>query len=509
MANLLQMQGPDGILYMPQSGRPWGKVFGSGGEMYREEFGDQMMDVAMHGRYLESAAVYHAMTGDPQWERLVRRNVTALRAMVIDKGDFAYFDKILYPEGGKAVDTGMPPPSINHGFIWLAHGLSTVYRMTGNEESLDLAHKLARFSALGHSGWVGPNGEFRLFPSDPDTVNTLGPVHFHTNTLTRMMMLDVAIAKDDREMIEVAQAGYEYAKNTESQTLMGYFPENLGSKSMEWCRKSLEICEVADMIYLGMRQSICGLKDCWDEVDRWVRNMYAEMQLLETDWAYTYSERHGQLKQDPFNPQYTTSESVPERCRGTWGGWAGPNDWQGEPVNSIMACCVGNAAMQLYRLWREMIQCDRKKNRMTIHLLLNRASAWADIDSHIPYRGQVDVRLKRDCEVALRIPEWASPQACRFSANGSDNHTMWEGRYIVARGKPGETLRFQCPIAERSETISIVEEDYRVVVRGNDIVDIDPPGIHRPMFQRPQVRTKETQWRTVERFVPEAVVEHY
>jgi hypothetical protein len=45
-----------------------------------------------------------------------------------------------------------------------------------------------------------------------------------------------------------------------------------------------------------------------------------------------------------------------------------------------------------------------------VNLLLNRASAWADLDSYIPYEGRVDVRVKRDCELAVRIPEWVKPE---------------------------------------------------------------------------------------------------
>ncbi|MBI4025035.1 MAG: glycoside hydrolase family 127 protein [Verrucomicrobia bacterium] len=511
MANLLQMQGPDGLLYTPIIGRPWGEEFGSGGESYERHVGDQMMDLAMHGRYVESAAVYHALTGDSQWEKLARRMVSALHRLAIDKGEYAFFDKHIYAPGEKAVEGPLPvPPSISHNYIWLGHGLTTCYRMTGCEEALDLAYKLARFFALGHSGFVGPDGEFRLTSSDTDVKKGSGCVHFHTNTLMRMHMLDAGIARGDKAMVELAQRGYRYARNhPESETLMGYFPENLGPMDAPFMRKSLEICDVADMIYLALRQSTEGLADCWDDVDRWVRNIFAEMQLLETGWAYEYSQHHGRPKQAPWNPRYTTSDKVPERCRGAWGGWGAPNDWQGDPMSSVMACCVGNAAMQLYRVWRDMLGWDKAKNRLSIHLLLNRASPWADIHSHIPHRGQVEVQLKRDCEVALRIPEWSTPNDCGINVNGSKRPPVWEGRYAVVEAKKGEIVTLHCPISERGETLRIVERNYKVVIRGNDIVAIDPPGTHHPLFQRTRCRQYETQWRTIERFVADEVVKSY
>jgi hypothetical protein len=238
--------------------------------------------------------------------------------------------------------------------------------------------------------------------------------------------------------------------------------------------------------------------------------MFTEMQLLETDWAYDFSQKHGRPRTPLYNPQHMSFDHVPDRWRGAWGGWGSPNDWQGDPTNSVMACCVGNGATQLYRVWRDMIQFDASRNRLSIHLLLNRASTWADIDSHIPYRGQVDIRIKCDCDIALRIPEWAIPAQCRMFVNQTEASPAWENRYMVIKGvKEGMKLTWQCPIHERTESHRIVEKDYRVIVRGSDIVHIDPPGVHHPLFNRPHYRSAGTRWRTVNRFVSDQVIERY
>ncbi|MCC7351839.1 MAG: hypothetical protein IT446_14865 [Phycisphaerales bacterium] len=514
MATILQMRGPDGLLYSPTTGRPWaleGDEFGNVGEAEVRNVGHHTMDLPTSGRALEAAAVYHAMTGDVQWDNLARRMVLAFHRMAIDMGDYAYFDKSQYGLGEKPSKGPLPPPPVNFYYIWLGSGLATYYRMTGCEEALDLSYKLARFYSLGHSGFIGPEGEFRLSPADVDPNRPGGCVHFHTHTLMRTHLLEAAIGRGDKEMIELALRGYRYGRNhPESDALMGYFPENLGPADAPWMRKTLEICEVADMIYLALRQSTAGLADCWDDVDRWVRNMFAEMQLLETDWAYDFSQKHGRPRTPPYNPQHMSFDHVPDRWRGAWGGWGSPNDWQGDPTNSVMACCVGNGATQLYRVWRDMIQFDAPRNRLSIHLLLNRASTWADIDSHIPYRGQVDIRIKCDCDIALRIPEWAIPAQCRMFVNQTAASPAWENRYMVIKGvKEGMKLTWQCPIHERTESHRIVEKEYRVIVRGSDIVHIDPPGVHHPLFNRPHYRSADTRWRTVNRFVSDQVIERY
>ena len=47
------------------------------------------------------------------------------------------------------------------------------------------------------------------------------------------------------------------------------------------------------------------------------------------------------------------------------------------------------------------------------------ASLWADVDSHIPYRGRVEVHMKQDLELEIRIAEWVSPKEARSTAEGA------------------------------------------------------------------------------------------
>jgi len=502
MANLLQMQGSDGLFYIPVRGRPWMRDAGWGGPMYRMSANDQWMATWAHGRILEALATYYDLTRDERWKQMGEKAVLGLQRLVVDRGEYAYFDKIIYAPGEAATNGPIPPPSVNHGQFWLAHGLATFYRMTRFQPARDLARKLARFYQLGHSGFVGPQGEFRNTHANARLGEWKGEVHFHTNSGIRMCMLDAGIGSGDRPLIEMAQRGYEFGR-AHGDALSGFFPEMLNVPAGAY-GNTCEICCTADMIYLALRQSTSGEADRWDDVDRWVRNMLAEGQLLRTDWVQAYSDRSS-----PVNHPYHTTNDVAERVKGSWGGWVTPNEWQGMPDRSTMACCVGNASMQLFRVWRDMIKFDRNSNRLSVHLLLNRASPWADIYSHIPYRGFVEVRLKRDCEIALRIPEWAKPQDCRFQRGGREATPAWEGRYAAIRGRTGELISLECPIGERTEKVRITGTDYQFVIRGNDIVDVSPKGKHCPLFERSHYRQTETRWRTMERFVSETVVDGY
>ena len=140
-----------------------------------------------------------------------------------------------------------------------------------------------------------------------------------------------------------------------------------------------------------------------------------------------------------------------------------------------------------------------------MNLLMNRASPWADINSHIPCSGQVDVTAKAACELALRRPEWTTPEECTCTLNGTPVAPQWEGRYAVVQTQQGDTVSLCFPIAERTETLHLQNRDFTAVVRGNEIVDLSPPGEHCPLFLKPHLRQDEPQWREVERFVADEV----
>ena len=165
-----------------------------------------------------------------------------------------------------------------------------------------------------------------------------------------------------------------------------------------------------------------------------------------------------------------------------------------------MQCCTGNGTRALYYVWENILQHD--DGRIQINLLLNRASAWADIDSHIPYTGQVDIRIKEPVEIAIRIPDWVTPAQTHVQVNERDRAVEWMGRYAqIDNLKPSDVVTLTFPLDERTEDVYIERERFTLVRRGNEIVWIDPVGRYHPLFLRSHYREDATRWRRTERFV--------
>ena len=128
----------------------------------------------------------------------------------------------------------------------------------------------------------------------------------------------------------------------------------------------------------------------------------------------------------------------------------------------------------------------------------------ADVNNHIPYQGKVEVNVKQAVDLSLRIPEWAAPSDTRGQVNGQDRAVGWDGRYaLLGVVQPGVVATLTFPIPTRSDIIHVEKARYTVVRKGNEVIEIDPPGRYSPLYQRAHYRGDVTCWRAMERFVSE------
>jgi len=203
------------------------------------------------------------------------------------------------------------------------------------------------------------------------------------------------------------------------------------------------------------------------------------------------------------------AEQMPERNLGSWAGWASGNDWTVWRAG-IMHCCTGNGTRVLYYVWKDML--EHEDDQLRVNLLLNRASRWADVYSHIPYQGKVEVQIKAPLKrLLLRAPEWvgSGSDAASCTVSGSPRPLHWEGRYLdLGAAKPGDRAVLIFPISERQVRERIGPETYSLVIKGNTVISIDPPGQNGPLYQDRTLYSKDqVKWRNVKRFVPDEIIE--
>jgi hypothetical protein len=498
----LQLMGPDGIAYWPVEGRPWGEP----GEGYTlpmlgDESRGQYCTPGFMGRLVSLMGIYAVKDDDPVWQTRSKQMVDRLHDLVIDKGDYASLPAtsiapgaVVEPDMAMATGTWA---SLNG---WLIEGLAHHYLATGYEPSLKLANKLARY-VMHHSGIFDDKGAYLVFD------------HFHHHSACILGIADLAAVTGNRELAEFAHGGYEYGKRM-GDPIIGFFTEGQrfynddGTYTYKYHKgiESAETCEIADMIAIGMKLGELGYDHCWDDVDKWIRNHFVESQMKKSDWF-------GRLPGMSPEPMTTrevqaneTSRDVPERNIGAFAGFSLPNDFIPEIAKSdsfrgqtFMHCCLGNGSRAVYYIWKNML--DFSKGRLRVNLLLNRASTWADIHSYIPYEGQVDVKVKKDLELEVRIPEWTQPGEVTCSINRVRMEISFNGRYaVVGDVKSGDKVSLMFPISERTVRTNLGGKPFTLVLKGNEVVFMDPPGKYYPLYQRDHYRENKVRWIQRERF---------
>jgi hypothetical protein len=517
MSVLLKSVGPDGLVYLPLNGRPWSrKNWAEVDPVWRPDgsslpFEHSTAPQVTNGFYLARALgvlnVYCALDQNPLWKSTLEAMVRRTAEISVQRGDYAYLPSGSFEPNANLTHAPEPVGYLaQEGTGRPIQGLCQYYRLTDQEQAIVLAGKFARFFR-DHSGYYDAEGrwlETKYVRGGykkylPDDVKFGG--HSHGHALGLLCLLEYATAAQDREMLDWVRRGYEWGRDAGvlhygASSLVGWFPEVYGVGY-----PSSESDTLGDMIALALKLTAAGSGDYWDDVDRWVRNHFAEAQLTHPQWLYEFAARQ------PKEPVAAneTCDRVPERNVGAFAGWASPNEWTVR--KGISHCCTGNCTRALYYLWQSILK--HEGGELRVNLLLNRASAAADVYSYIPFEGRVTVKLKSNVtRLLVRVPEWISPGIPEvvYQLNGAGGRVQWEGRYAnLGPAKQGDRATLSFPISERTVAEKIGVGTYTLKLRGNTVLSMDPAGRAGPLYAGRQVFSKGvTQWRKVRRFVPDA-----
>ncbi len=496
IAGALKNVGDDGLFYNVPWARPWTVTMDQSFSFADRPAAEKpFASLLQSAFYLHMLNVYGQLSSDKRWKKAARRCTDSLIRFAVDRGDYAYYHKWQYTAGESPSD-GPVPTDAMRGWadFTLMLPLLQTFEDTGYEPAGKLARKLLNYYTQRWSGY-DPTG--KLLETWPGVAYAGFPLWWS------LVPLEWGLRTGDRAFLETARKNYEqYRPYIEPVT--GYFPEVIHLADLS-APHTAESCFLAYVIQNALLLSVAGPGDYWDDVDRWMRNQFFEAQLRQTDWVA----RMLKEKLPGTVPPHSTTERVEERNLGSFAGFMLMNDWYGGHVHPVAKgtggaaaqhCCTYRAAVAIYDVWKHMVHHEAGKLR--VHLLLNHASRWADIDSHIPYTGQVDIKLKATVHLSVRIPEWVRPQEMRAMVAGQSRDLLFSGRYAeVGEVKRGQVATLTFPISERDEKVRAHGQQYHVRLRGNTVVFMDPPGQYCPIYQRTHYREGVTRWRNVTRFV--------
>ena len=518
METSLQRIGPDGLAYFPVKGRETWALDVKGAWIEPVIGGIKKGQYCTYGtldRLMASMILYWHADHNPIWKAAAERMIQRLTELTVDKGDYAYF-----PEGsfapGATVTHDMPMPTDWWASMpgFLVSGLSKYYRTTGYKPARDLAEKLIRTMRDPRANLFDTEGGFKGFG------------HLPHHSACVMGMTEFAIATGDTELQQFVLKCYAYLKSN-GDPLVGFFPEGLapqgegyyytgGVKDYPGPDLSSEVCGQADMIFLALKLAEMGCDECWDDADRWIRNQFAESQLLRSDWIYRRVEAIGGIEAE-VSPRTTLGrpgKPIAVRSIGAFASHPSGNDFlcgeqpftgEKRAVGGLMTCCTGAGARAIYYAWEHILRYE--EGALRVNLLLNRVSKWADVDSYIPYEGRVDVKIKQPCKLQVRIPQWVDPEETTCQVNGEKRALTFNGRYAhLGDVEAGDVAAIEFPIAERTVKTTIGGKHYTLVIKGNEVVFIDPQGQWYPFYQRDHYRNNRVRWIKRDRFVADNVL---
>ncbi|MBI4585220.1 MAG: glycoside hydrolase family 127 protein [Planctomycetes bacterium] len=482
--------GADGLYYSLKEGRPWHGA------------GEDFANVYGNTRYLLAMIAWHHFTQEPAWKSRVDAVINRLSAIALQKDDYVYYPVSNIGEwfswgrqtGWLSKDEPMTGAPGEHPTVLylgpVLRGLAKAAEITDNPNIRQLGDRLVNFIKKP-----------RHWNAEVEAKHVHGPsrahwcYHFHGWVAALRGLLDYAMLTGDADLKEFVRDGYDCARNYGIPRI-GWFPEVTNEQTQ------CESCCIADMVALPIKLNDAGVGDYWDDVERYVRNQLVEQQYIDADLLRKVSQAGAVRK---VNRPRETDERVIERNLGGFAGRA-MVDHDSNPWN--MHCCTGNGTEAIYYAWEAITRFH--DGVAQVNLLLNRASPWMDIDSYLPYEGQVVLKNKQARAVSVRIPRWVDKSEVKVKRSGGKSEPIWSGPNLVCTGLGAdEVITITFPVEERIEKAVLYGTEYTFTFRGNTVVDVKPrsqPAGSYPFYQRSHMRTGKAPMKTKKRFVSKVML---
>jgi hypothetical protein len=495
MNGMLALLRDDGLLYMPPDDE-WPGAYA---------FTNARMMIAMMAWYQRDRSQV--------WLDRIGKVAAAFARMAIYREDYAYYP----PEAGYSSDTGWTftrrhgtpyfrytppdePTRDQQGIEGMVRGeqgnqiraLARWYMWTGDEQALEVAHKVTNFV-------LKPD-----FYEPGHPIDIIGPEHghfaghFHGNGIALRGILEYALATKNQRLLQFVRDGYTYARSF-GIARMGWFPGSVYPESHgrpQHFALRAEGCGLANMVALGIGLTDAGLGDFWDDVDQLVRNQLVEQQVTRTDLMAKASA--ASPERQVSGPNETADVPVLDIAVGSFTDWAGLTH-----IGLPEGCCTANCTQALFYAWESIVR--GKEGVAQVNLLLNRASSWLDVDSYLPYEGKVVLHNKTARKAYVRIPSWVDKAAVRCRIGQSEVQPGWLGNYLIFDSlSPRSAITIEFPMVEATETYRVRDTSYSLKLKGNTLVDISPrdqrPTIY-PIYLRDQYWADRAPLKAVTRYV--------
>ncbi|MHB1295805.1 MAG: hypothetical protein ACYC4R_12510 [Anaerolineae bacterium] len=465
---LCSWQGEKGLLWWPQE--PWLSPDADNMAWWTLpdwKPGEHVAETAwsQRGALMGFTSLY-LLTGQDSYHERARAIVDGLDAVALAKEDYRFFPEFGYRVGGWR-DTAEPRTdgtSEWHGIHILP--LLRFYEATGYEPASRLASGLVRFILHRGEGYEldGSFHKTKLFWA-----------HFHSKVAVITGIIRYGLLTRQPEYVAWGRQAYEAAKAWGTE--FGWFRENLNNP------RRCETCCITDMIEAALLLGLHVDADYLTEAERYGRNHLVESQFTSLEWAERVPRRPAAPLLSQYDARRMSQERVLERSLGSFAGWSAPNDLFDEGAFDLMQCCNGAGTRALYDLWHHAVDDDGARAR--VHMAFSRPTAWGDVISFLPYLGRVDIQLKAERTLHVRIPPSVARSVVQVMVNEAPAQASWERSYVCIEGlQAGDVASVRYPLPLHTRTYTSGEDVYLAAYKGDTLTAITPRGRYAPLYQR-------------------------
>ena len=461
------------------------------------------------------------------YDTIIEKMCRALVDSAIDKGSYAYYpqefpteDKKL-PGGpymrrrGEGWSTDHDPVEDEHAgpegsvIAYTGHqirALALWAERTGNEEYLEMAGKLSR-GILRPCFWGNPDEPVMVKGVEHGYVDS----HFHSRGQALRGILEYGITAGDEYACNFVRESCEYMRFNGINRI-GWITTSpnlvLGDEKF----RTMEGCFIGDLLAMYSKLTDSGYGEFFDDMDVITRNILAEAQYTNKELlqkAMDDSPFHEPrfLSNAPVTDMYPNRISYDNIAERMVGIFASNSDVTYTKYN-LMQCCTCNAVRGIFYAWEAITRFDGEN--AVVNLLLNRASAWMDIDSYLPFEGRVALKNKTARKVSVRIPSYVNMQDVDCRRNGEAVRPYFIKRYLTIGGlTPGDVIELRFPLTTQDYTFTAYartpyEKQYNFTMKANTVLDIspripDPPAAVYPYYLRDHMKTDKAPIHTVTR----------
>ena len=304
--------------------------------------------------------------------------------------------------------------------------------------------------------------------------------HMHSSLRTLLGTADYAIYMRDAVLLNRINELYRHVRSL--GTRFGFLPEVVGRRGDVI---SCETCALMDYIGLGVTLANHGHPEYWGDVERTARNHLIESQLADGSW----------LVSDPSQPDTAqfTWRDIDRRMLGGYAGWTSPNHflaaqeslkahWGGpelkNKVRAFQNCCGGSGTHALFIVWKNAARFF--DDCLYVNMHLDKLLPQAEIRCLQPYRGELTIRLKQDCRVHVRVPDFAGAADIHAESDRGGLGVDVRGNYLDFGRRPAAdliTLTYPLEIREEESTVGnpgFKQYRYRVTWKGDTVVRMQP-----------------------------------